>query len=69
MILLQIDNYVKAFYIPWDDLARWSQIHVAEYGRAKIMALIEAMAEAHGIKRAAKAALVDKLNIELAEFA
>lgn len=65
----QVDNYVKAFYIPWDDLGRWSQVHVAEYGKAKIMVLVECMAEAHGIKRTVKAALIEKLNAELAEFA
>lgn len=31
--------------------------------------LVEAMAEAYGVKRAQKAALIDRLNAELAEFA
>lgn len=64
-----MDDYVKAFYIPWDDLARWSQVHLAEYGKAKILMLIETMAEAYGIRKAVKSALIDKLNRELAEFA
>jgi hypothetical protein len=33
-----------------------------------VLVLIEAMSEAYGIKRQQKAALIDKLNAELAEF-
>ena len=29
----------KAFYMPWEELPRWAQLHVAEYGKAKILAL------------------------------
>lgn len=46
-----------------------AQVHLAEYGKARLLVLIEAMAEAYSIKRGAKAALLDKLNAELAEFA
>jgi hypothetical protein len=64
----QADNYIKAFYIPWEELGRWAQIHLAEYGKHRVLVLVEAMAEAYGIKRQQKAALIDKLNAELAEF-
>jgi hypothetical protein len=64
----QADNYIKAFYIPWEELGRWAQIHLAEYGKHRVLVLVEAMAEAYGIKRQQKAALIEKLNAELAEF-
>ncbi|KIY98822.1 hypothetical protein MNEG_9136 [Monoraphidium neglectum] len=64
-----LDAYIKAFYMPWEELPRWSQVHLAEYGKAKILALIETMAEAYGVKRAAKTALLERLNAELDEFA
>lgn len=63
-----MDNYIKAFYIPWSELGRWAQIHVAEYGKGKILVLVEVMAEAYGVKRSDKSAMLDKLNTELAEF-
>lgn len=30
----------QAFYMPWEELPRWSQVHLAEYSKAKILALI-----------------------------
>ncbi|KAI8472247.1 MAG: hypothetical protein J3K34DRAFT_519870 [Monoraphidium minutum] len=67
--LRMVDGYIKAFYMPWEELPRWSQLHLAEYGKAKILALIEAMADAYGVKRSARAALLERLNAELDEFA
>ncbi|KAF8057730.1 CPK24 [Scenedesmus sp. PABB004] len=66
--LRAVDAYIKAFYIPWDDLGRWAQVHLAEYGRPKLAALVEAMADAYGVKRGHKAALLERLSAQLAEF-
>jgi hypothetical protein len=95
--------------MPLEELPRWAQVHLQEYGKAKILALIggprqgrkllgwgvgdphtrkppshaqrcahaatataapaEAMGEAYGVKRAQKAALLERLNAELDEFA
>ena len=63
-----VDSYIKAFYLPWEELGRWAQIHVAEYGKEKILMLIEVMAETYGVKRGIKNALLEKLNADLAEF-
>jgi len=121
----------QAFYMPWEELPRWSQVHLAEYGKGKILLLIgegggadglwgapglllgrlpqvctrsayalspnphvtppntpfppnapsfnppppipppppECMADAYGVKRSQRTALIDKLNAELDEFA
>jgi hypothetical protein len=32
----------QAFYMPWEELPRWAQLHLAEYGKAKILTLIGA---------------------------
>lgn len=42
---------------------------MAEYGKEKIQTLVEVIAEAYGIKRAVKNALMEKLVADLAEFA
>ncbi len=31
--LRAVDNYIKAFYIPWEELEHWCQIHLPEYGK------------------------------------
>lgn len=64
----QVDTYIKAFYLPWEELPRWAQVHVAEVGRARVVSLAEAMAEAYGIRRSAKVTLLERLQTALAEF-
>lgn len=65
---MQVDNYIKAFYIPWEELSRWSQTHLAEYGKTRILVLVECMAEAYGIKRGQRSALIDSIRAQLTEF-
>jgi hypothetical protein len=31
--LRSVDSYIKAFYIPWQELEHWCQIHLPEYGK------------------------------------
>jgi hypothetical protein len=64
-----VDTYIKAFYIPWEELGRWAQTHIAEYGKGRILVLVEAMADAYGVRRGARAALVEHINTQLSEFA
>ena len=71
-ILLQVDNsfhrvdgYIKAFYLPWEDMHHWAHLHVAELGKPKVMLLLESMAEAHSIKKQDKLDLFTKLEREL----
>lgn len=40
--LRAVDAYIKAFYVPWDELPRWAQAHAGEYGRARVVGLIGA---------------------------
>lgn len=67
--MLQVDTYIKAFYIPWEEVSRWAQTHLAEYGKARIVVLVECMADAYSIKRGQRAALMDSIRTHLAEFA
>lgn len=69
VFLRTVDAYVKAFYIPWDELAHWSQTHLPEYGKYKILALIECIAEAYKIKRQQKKELLAAIDADLAEYA
>jgi len=66
---IQVDKYIKAFYIPWEELSRWAQTHLAEYGKARILVLVEAMADAYGVKRGQRTALLDSIRAQLTEFA
>ncbi|CAD7701080.1 unnamed protein product [Ostreobium quekettii] len=43
--LRAVDTYIKAFYLPWEDLPKWAATHQAEYGRTKILALVNLIAE------------------------
>jgi hypothetical protein len=65
-VWLQVDNYIKAFYIPWEELSRWAQTHLAEYGKSRILVLVECMADAYGVKR--RVALFDSISSQLTEF-
>lgn len=64
-----VDTYIKAFYLPWEELAHWAQQHVGEVGKVKVLLLVECIADAYRIKRSQKEALVSKLHVDLAEFA
>jgi hypothetical protein len=63
-----VDAYIKAFYIPFEELGRWAQTHAAEYGRRRLLVLVEAMADAYGLKRSAKGALLERIASQLSEF-
>jgi hypothetical protein len=67
-VWLQVDNYIKAFYIPWEELSRWAQTHLAEYGKNRILVLVECMADAYGVKRGQRVALFDSISSQLTEF-
>lgn len=60
----QVDAYIKAFYVAWEELGRWAQTHVGAYGARRVAALVEVAADAYGVRRGAKAALL----AQLAEF-
>lgn len=67
---MQVDAYIKAFYLPFgEELSRWSQLHLAEYGKARMLVLVECMADAYGVKRGQRAALIDSIKSHLTEFA
>lgn len=65
---VQVDTYIKAFYIPWEELSRWAQTHLAEYGKSRVLVLVECMADAYGVKRGQRSALIDSIRTQLTEF-
>ncbi|GLC36679.1 hypothetical protein PLESTB_000129400 [Pleodorina starrii] len=52
--LAPVDAYIKAFYLPWEELPRWCQTHVAEYGKQRLFTLVEVSAEFNKVKRGQK---------------
>ncbi|KAG2485571.1 hypothetical protein HYH03_015735 [Edaphochlamys debaryana] len=52
--MMAVDAYIKAFYLPWEELPRWCQAHVAEYGKQRLFTLIEVAAEFNKVKRGQK---------------
>jgi hypothetical protein len=67
---VQVDAYIKAFYLPFgEELSRWAQLHLAEYGKGRVLVLVECMADAYGVKRGQRAALIDSIKSTLTEFA
>jgi hypothetical protein len=67
-LCVQVDSYIKAFYIPWEELSRWAQTHLAEYGKGRVLVLVECMADAYGVKRGQRSALIDSIRTQLTEF-
>lgn len=67
--LRTVDTYVKAFYLPWEELPGWAQRHLPEFGGARIAALVDCVAEAYGVKRAQRNALIDQIDSHMREFA
>lgn len=65
----RVRNYIKAFYTPWAELAHWGQIHLPEYGKGKVLVLVENVAELYKIKKQQKRDLLAKIDPELAEYA
>ncbi|KAG2448902.1 hypothetical protein HYH02_006250 [Chlamydomonas schloesseri] len=49
-----VDTYIKAFYLPWDELPKWCQAHIAEYGKQRLFTLVEVAAEFNKVKRGQK---------------
>ncbi|GFH20366.1 DUF2451 domain-containing protein, partial [Haematococcus lacustris] len=42
--------FVRAFYLPWDEFARWSQLHLAEYLRGNnMLLLVDQVCDAHKV--------------------
>lgn len=60
--LRRADQYVRAFYLPWDDFSMWCQTQIIIYGKDKLLPLVELVAEAHKVKRGAKGELVEALE-------
>ena len=56
------DGYIKAFYLPWDEFSRWCQVHLAEYRKYRILALVDLVSEAYGVKKALKAQLLEDIE-------
>ncbi|PNW77589.1 hypothetical protein CHLRE_10g443350v5 [Chlamydomonas reinhardtii] len=52
--LAAVDAYIKAFYLPWDDLPKWCQTHISEYGKQRLFTLVEVAAEFNKVKRGQK---------------
>ncbi|MEW5316011.1 MAG: hypothetical protein WDW38_007404 [Sanguina aurantia] len=55
-------DYVKAYHQPWNDLSRWCQIHLSVYDKAKVVALVDLVADLHSVKRAQKTELLDMID-------
>eukprot|EP00210_Caulerpa_lentillifera_P008564 g8169.t1 len=34
-----VDSYIKAYYLPWEDLPKWVELNHAVYGKQKVVAL------------------------------
>lgn len=60
---------LQAFYLPWEELSTWAQRHMGEFGAPRIVALVECMAEAYGIKRGQRNALIEQIEAHAREFA
>ena len=45
-----VDNYIKAFFTPYDGLLHWAQVH-PEYNNQQILRLVALMAASQGWKR------------------
>ena len=56
------DGYIKAYYLPWEEFAKWCQIHLLEYRKYRILALVELVSETNGIKKSQKAQLIDSIE-------
>ncbi len=48
---------------------RWSQLHLAEYGKYRVLALVELIAEAYKIKKSARNELLAHIEAFSREFA
>lgn len=46
----------QAFYLPWEELPRWAQLHLAEHGKARILALVGARGNGQAASRRTAAA-------------
>ncbi|KXZ47615.1 hypothetical protein GPECTOR_34g774 [Gonium pectorale] len=60
--LAVVDAYVKAFYLPWDELPRWCQAHLGEYGKQRLYTLVEVAAEFHKVKRGQKNDVLEMID-------
>ncbi|GIL58297.1 hypothetical protein Vafri_13375 [Volvox africanus] len=60
--LAVVDAYIKAFYLPWDELPRWCQTHVADYGKQRLFTLVEVSAEFNKIKRHQKNEVLEMIE-------
>ncbi len=58
----------QAFYLPWgEELARWALTH-PEYTRDQVMMLVVCIAEANGLKRKERNALLGQIEAELSDL-
>ena len=62
------DGYIKAFYLPWEELTKWCQVHLAEYRKYRVIALVELVSEAYGVKKAQKVQLLEQIEAFALEY-
>ena len=62
------DDYIKAFYLPWEELTRWCQVHLQEYSKYRIIDLVELVSETFKIKRHQKEELIHQIEAFSKEF-
>ncbi|KAG2432824.1 hypothetical protein HXX76_008558 [Chlamydomonas incerta] len=60
--LAAVDTYIKAFYLPWDELPKWCQAHISEYGKQRLFTLVEVTAEFNKVKRGQKNDLLEVIE-------
>jgi len=66
-----VDAYIKAFYLPWEDLPKWVEVNHAEYGRTRIMTLFNLIVdrvnsmEGRNLKKAEIRAMVSQIDASI----
>ncbi|EFJ46296.1 hypothetical protein VOLCADRAFT_93432 [Volvox carteri f. nagariensis] len=57
-----VDAYIKAFYLPWEELPHWCRTHVAQYGKQRLFTLVEVSAEFNKVKRHQKNEVLEMIE-------
>ncbi|GFR44589.1 hypothetical protein Agub_g5867, partial [Astrephomene gubernaculifera] len=60
--LAVVDAYIKAFYLPWEELPGWCQSHLSQYGKQRLFTLIEVSAEFNKVRRGAKNEVLEMIE-------
>lgn len=56
------EGYIKAYFLHWEEFVRWCQVHLAEYRKYRILALVDLVSEVHGVKKSQKAQLLAEIE-------